>query len=110
LSTNINAGERDWDKTDYTLLGIATATLIADWGQTRSIAKNEDKWKELNLILGEHPSVGRVNTYFATSILATAGVAYLLKDNYRKGFLLGIIILETVVVIRNQSLGIHFSF
>jgi hypothetical protein len=51
-----------WPVEDKALLVASTAFLIADWGQTRTIAKKPHLVHEKNPILGRHPSVGRVNT------------------------------------------------
>ncbi|MDB5813502.1 MAG: hypothetical protein JWN23_619 [Rhodocyclales bacterium] len=45
---------------------IAAAMLhTADWLQTRQIARDPDHWYETNALLGRHPSIGKVNNYFA---------------------------------------------
>lgn len=45
---------------------VAAAVLhTADWLQTRQIARSPDRWAENNAPLGRHPSIGRVNNYFA---------------------------------------------
>jgi len=54
----------EWSPAD-TKREIAWQAIHAlDWGQTRYIAKHPDEFSERNFILGDHPSVGQVNTYF----------------------------------------------
>ena len=100
----------NWTPADKALLATSTALLIVDWGQTRYIAKNPDRFHELNPILGRHPSVGRVNTYFATAIIGNYLLADWLGPTNRKLYLGGITALETVVVIRNNGIGIKVAF
>jgi hypothetical protein len=99
----------EWSATDKTLLGAATVLLVIDWGQTRTIAKDE-RFVEKNKILGPNPSVGDVDKYFAIATLGTIGLAYALPSQYRGYFLGGVVVLESVVVMRNHQLGIKASF
>lgn len=102
--------KKEWDKTDSLLLGTAVTLLAVDWNQTRTIARNPDRFHETNQILGNHPSVGKVNGYFATAIIGTVGVAMALPSEYRKFWLGGITVLEVSVTQHNRSLGIKTSF
>src|SRR3990167_90446 len=58
-----------------------------DWGQTKSIARNPNKYYETNPILGKHPSAGDVDRYFALTGLGHVGLSLLLSDpKWRKRF------------------------
>jgi len=93
------------------LMAKVWVTLLAvDWNQTRIIARNPDRFNEKNAILGNHPSVGKVNGYFAAAIIGTIGVAMALPSEYRKFWLGGITVLEVSVTQHNRSLGIKTSF
>lgn len=102
--------KNEWDKTDSLLLGTAVTLLAVDWNQTRTIARNPDRFNEKNAILGNHPGVGKVNGYFAAAIIGTVGVAMALPSEYRKFWLGGITVLEVSVTQHNRSLGIKTSF
>ena len=78
-----------------------TVSLIIDWLQTRYIAKNPKIWSEINVYLGVHPSVGRVNVYFLICILAGWFVPWWLQA--------GVLALETYITIRNYKLGIKIA-
>ena len=56
-----------------------------DWLQTRNIAKNPNYYEQ-NPILGEYPSVGKVNAYFAITGIVHYGVKFFNKVN---GFMFG---------------------
>lgn len=60
------------------LTALALILLGVDWLQTLQIARNPYRWGEMNALLGEHPSVSRVNVYFALCFAASIGVAWLL--------------------------------
>jgi hypothetical protein len=104
------AAAADWSATDTILTGAALATIALDWGQTRTIARNPDKYRETNPILGPHPSLDRVNAFFALSMLATVGIAIALPPRDRKIFLGGVAIVETAFVIHNHGIGIRASW
>lgn len=54
------------------LVALYIVLLVIDWRQTLTIARNPERWYETNPILGRHPSVLRVNVWFA--IVLTAGL------------------------------------
>ena len=100
----------DWDSTDYALGAAAVSTLVVDWGQTRYIVKNPQKYSETNPILGEHPSMGRTNLYFLGAITGTLLLANWLEPSNRKWFLGTVTAVELVVIGRNKNIGIGVSF
>jgi hypothetical protein len=55
LPTNIFAAD-EWSTQDKSLEATWQILHFIDWRQTRTIAKNPDKYREMNPILGEHPS------------------------------------------------------
>ena len=81
-----------------------------DWAQTRTIAKNPQEHSELNPILGEHPSTGKVNNYFLATGLGHIALAHVLGSDWRKYFQYGTIGLEAVVTQRNKQRGIGMTF
>ena len=116
-STQVQADE--WTRNDTYWQVAVTALIIGDWGQTRYIAQNPDRYQEYNPILGSHPSTGSVDLYFATSIVAHAAIAYFLPSkvkvfgtdiNPRRIWQLATIGLEIGCVGNNARLGIGFSF
>lgn len=91
------------------LTAAAVLLLCADWSQTRYIAKHPDTCREINVILGPHPTVGSVNVYFAACIGATILAANLLPALWALiagGLLVSV---EAFVVIRNHTLGVRFA-
>lgn len=90
------------------LIVLALVSTILDWSQTRYIAKNPIRYRELNPILGEHPTVGEVNAYFIFCIVAGSAVVYFVADA-RVFFLAFVCALECFMVIRNRKLGIGLA-
>lgn len=98
------------DLRDTVFRGASTALLIADWGQTREAAKHPDKYIETNPILGRHPSLGKVNLYFATGIAINFLAVPLLPGKLAPMFHSGVIMLELKTVLGNRAVGIRMSF
>jgi len=99
-----------WETTDYALAGAAVAALAVDWGQTRHIAKNPQRFAETNPILGASPSVGKVDAYFVGAMVGTVALAHVLPSDWRQLFLTGVLALELGVVNQNRQLGIKMAF
>lgn len=87
----------------------STATIVLDWAQTRTIS-NDPSYVELNPILGENPSTSAVNLYFGAAVLGNLAVGYALPRRYGLRWFQGVTAVQTVVVIRNHTLGIGFTF
>jgi hypothetical protein len=100
----------NWDKTDSLLLTTALSTIAVDWAQTRDISRHPERFTEGNPFLGSHPSVGRVDKYFALAMAGTAATAGFLTSTPRKWFLGGVTAVEVVVIISNHRVGIRADF
>jgi len=88
------------------------ALHVADWGQTRRIAKSPDTLHELNPLLGKHPTLGDVNRYFIATGLGHVAIAKLLEGSPALSALFqkATIGMELSVTGRNRYLGIGTSF
>ena len=99
----------DWTWTD-TGLQVTYLTLhTMDWTQTLHIARNPDKYYEMNQTLGRHPSEGRVNSYFAATALLNTGAAWLLPKPWRTMWQVGFIVDRYAYVQHNRRIGIGIS-
>ena len=99
----------DWTTADTLRQGAFTGLAIADWAQTRYISKHPEFY-ETNQILGSHPSTGKVDTYFAASIVGHAVISYMLPPAWRQGWQYVWIGVEAQKVVHNHSIGIKFNF
>ena len=99
-----------WSDADVKREAVYLAVDTVDWLQTRNIARDPNKWYETNSVLGEHPSVGKVNMYFATMMLVHIGIVDALPSEYRPVFQYTTIMVELNYVAHNYSLGISMKF
>lgn len=88
-----------------------------DYGQTRYIAANPQDWKELNPILGPHPTDGQVNLFFLGSAVAHLAMSHFAPDiaewlggdpkkDWRRRWQMMSIVIKGGVVGRNMAIGI----
>jgi hypothetical protein len=109
-TTNVNAQFlSDWSTLDKSLLVGATAAHIVDWGQTRTIAYNPDKWTETNPFLGKNPSVGSVNNYFLSRLILLPLAAHYLPE-YRTIILSLWLGAGVGFSVHNYSIGIRMTW
>ncbi|MFZ2541846.1 MAG: hypothetical protein WAW75_08745 [Gallionella sp.] len=109
LLVSSSAWADEWSREDTYREATYLTLHTMDWAQTRNIARNPN-YHEQNAILGKHPSVGRVDGYFALTGLAHFAVAYYLPTEYRKAFQYVTIGIEGGAVVHNFSLGIGVRF
>jgi hypothetical protein len=109
IVSNVFAGDK-WDKIDYFLLATATATHTLDYSQTLHTARNPDNYKDLNPMLGDHPSEVSVRNYFIVSMVAKIVIAELLPSKWRKAWLGGWTLVNGACVANNYSQGLKFEW
>jgi hypothetical protein len=94
---------------DYGLAIGSTALVIADWGQTLQVARLPGCNAESNPLLGVHPGIGRVNTYFSL-VIATNLSAFALPKTQRRLWYEVVSIVEAFAVMHNFSRGVSIGF
>jgi hypothetical protein len=99
-----------WSDSDVNQEVAYMVVHTIDWGQTRYIANNPDKFYEKNSILGSHPSTQRVDGYFLAMALVHIGVAHILPSDWRSAFQYVTIGMETEQVRQNFNIGIKVDF
>ena len=98
-----------WTSAD-TYREITYQTFAAiDWIQTRHIAQNSDYWEQ-NVILGNHPSVAKVNQYFAVTGVAHYLISKALPEKYRTPFQYITVGIEIGAVSHNFSIGLRIGY
>jgi hypothetical protein len=101
----------NWTTTDkYMQVGVTVLTVI-DWMQTRAIAMTRDDgyWEAINPILGNDPSTGRVDNYFACSVVVKGLISHFLPRKWRgrwQGWCLGI---STAFIVHNERIGVRIN-
>ena len=94
---------------DYGLAAGSTALILADWSQTLRMADNPRRWREINPLLGPHPSEGRVNTVAGLTVMLNGG-ALLLPKVPRRIWYAAVTVVEVVAVTHNLSVGAAIGF
>ncbi len=87
-----------------------TALHVIDWAQTRRIANEPENFVEKNPILGEHPSIGRVNAYMGLTLGLHWLIATKLPPVPRRIFQIFTIGVTAEAVHNNVQVGIHMDF
>lgn len=98
-----------WTKEQMQLGAIAAGLYVVDYGQTRNIAKNPQQFRELNPLLGSHPTLGQVNRHFLIGTAVVFSAAHFLPQ-YRSTILKTFIVIETVNTVRNYHVGLRMEF
>ncbi len=99
-----------WTKEDTYWQIVVTSSNIIDWGQTRTIALNPDKYYENNSIISKQPSVDEVDNYFIAMILFDIGTAYILPKKWRRITQIGTLCNQLYYINNNYQLRIGISF
>lgn len=83
---------------------------VVDWGQTLDIAARPDEYRELNPLIGTHPSRGDVNRYFAITALVHLGITRALPRRYRSAWQYVTIGVQAGNTWRNARIGLRLNF
>jgi hypothetical protein len=65
-----------WTTSDTVMQLAATGVTTVDWLQTRYISTHPATCSEANIALGQHPTLGRVDAYFASVVAGEVLLAY----------------------------------
>lgn len=90
-------------------LPLYLALHLIDWGQTMNIQQDPVHYREINPLIGAHPSRGDVNRYFiGSTIFVYTADKYVFKKN--KVFRFIVISLAVAAVVRNKTIGLKVRF
>lgn len=98
-----------WTFTDQALYTAAAGLHAADWLHTRA-GIGKYGLQESNIILGEHPTMGQIDTYFAATAVGLTVAAWYSPTKWRRSVLIGWAVVELVSVMHNQTLGVSLSY
>jgi hypothetical protein len=98
-----------WSNADVAREAAYLALHVADWKQTRTASEQPERYQEQNPILGEYPSIKRVDTYFAVTALLHVGAVHVLPARWRPAFQYFWIGVEAGVVTKNYKIGLRFN-
>jgi hypothetical protein len=103
-STSAMAGEY-WSNEEIALEVTYITLQFVDYKQTHAIAASENYF-ETNPFLGENPSKGDIDAYFAATTVAHMVIAHALPQKYRRYWQAIWINIEAGYVTHNYSIGI----
>jgi hypothetical protein len=118
LATPARATDRDWSTQQLVLGGVAVGLHLADWGQTRHIARSNEpgytgqRYVEAmpltRDVIGEVPTTRRVDTYMLGTGLLFIAAAHFLPE-YRTAILATWAVSRVFVVVDNHELGLRIG-
>lgn len=95
------------------LTGFALIALMIDWLQTIYIAGHPTEYREINPLLGRHPSKLRVSIYFAACLmLSVTGAVWLVLHDRMQALAIAAGLtsaFEGYWVVHNWKIGIRIS-
>ena len=105
----------NWTKTDTAYQATFLMVTAVDWMQTRWMVKQDWQWgegyhREMNPILGSHPSMKKVDTLIPLGMVAHTLVSMALPPDYRRIWQVLWIGVEGYCVTTNYSAGVHLEF
>lgn len=103
------AQAREWTDDELRWGAALAVTRLVDWGQTRYIAKHPDRFREVNPLIGDHPSLGEVNRHFIVSTALMFAAAHYLPQ-YRTRLLQVYVVVGAGYVVHNIGIGVRFQF
>lgn len=104
-------GRVSWNETHTLLASAFVVTLLIDAAQTRELARHGwPGFRESNPLLGDRPSVGRVNGYTAIAGLSVLGAAAALPPKLRPWLLGAAVAVQTFTVAGSVQNGLAIRF
>jgi hypothetical protein len=92
-------------------IAFAVGSLVVDWLQTLCIAREPDRFYEVNVLLGKHPSAARVSWYFGACVLLllVGAMSAYWYGAYRIGAVVCVLIavFECGVTLHNRRVGVR---
>lgn len=103
------AQAREWTDEELRWGAALAVTRLVDWGQTRYIAKHPDRFREVNPLIGDNPSLGEVNRHFVVSSLLMFGAAHYLPQH--RGTILKVwVAIGVGANVHNAAIGVRIDF
>lgn len=103
------AHAHDWTPPERAWAAAWLATRAVDWAQTRHVARNPERFRELSPLLDRHPSLGDVNRHFLVTTAAGLLAAHYLPQ-YRTRMLQVWFAVGVGLTVRNAAIGIRMEF
>jgi hypothetical protein len=102
-----------WSGADSGLQAIASGLIVADWIQSRHMARYPQAFYEdgvARAFIGKHPSPRKVDVYFSACLVGHWWIARTLDRPYRSWWQCVWISAEGFTVKRNWRVGVSLQF
>lgn len=110
LTPGVSMAADKWSKQDVALESVYLALHLIDWGQTRDIALQPERFYEMNPILGKHPSINDVNIWFLMTGFLHPIITHILPENWRPVWQGVSIFTSGGLVLNNFSIGLKMNY
>jgi hypothetical protein len=107
------AAHDPWTTSNTILEATFVSAVFLDWQQTRwMLTRSPARFYETNPVLGQHPSIHKLDAMVGAAVAGHALVAFLLPEPFRSGWQLAFVVIETGMVSMNCSVlgGLRFRF
>lgn len=104
----VGCGGAKWTATDTAWQGAVTASLAADFVQTRT-ALNAD-YDEMNPVMGADGDRVAPEIYFPACAALSAGAAVALPGRWRRVFQIAVIGVQTAAIVHNARAGVGLGW
>ena len=109
FAARTEASDHHWTRTDTALEVSYIALETMDLLTTSVVAAQPSKYREVNPLLGAHPSHLEIDAFFAATTLAHVGISYLLPSPYRRVWQLTTVAVKAGFVGWNVHAGIQVA-
>ena len=110
LFFNFPVNAEEWSKKDYFFESVFLSLHAIDYFQTIKLSKNQNKYKEMNIFLGDSPSQEKINLFFLGTSLLHIGIVHIMPQKYRIYFQTSSIVITAAIVGHNYGIGLKFGF
>lgn len=109
LCGSAGAESRPWTEDEKRLFYVHSALVVADWSQTRQIAKNPTQYFEYNPFLGKQPSLDKVDVWFVGTLVGSYFWFDYMEEK-RGSYLFTASVIRGVIVGHNLNVGLRIGF
>lgn len=103
-------GADKWTDGDIAREVVFQAMHVIDYHQTMNVVNHPDKYRELNPVIGEHPSRDRLNAFMFTGAVLHIGVTHFLPAKWRPYWQYLTIGIKAGCIVQNLNTGLRIDF
>lgn len=100
----------DWTKTEKQLFAANTALITLDYATTYNLLYQQENFREINPLLGEHPSKEKLVLFALSKIALSYVLVDRLNHDKRKKLLITFTAINLIGPVNNFTLGARIQF